>query len=111
MNRALIIAEPWISKILSGEKTWEMRSRRTNIRGVIGLIQKGSGLIVGDCEIVDCYDNLSFQQLTEAADKHCITDNPLLEIWPIAWVIRRAHRWSHPKPYKHPLGAVSWVKI
>jgi len=52
-DRALIIDEPWISKILSGEKTLEMRSRHTKIRGRIGLIRKGSGLIVGDVWLDD----------------------------------------------------------
>ena len=49
MDRALIVRQPWIDLILSGEKTWEMRSRPTNVRGRIGLIEQGTGLIVGEC--------------------------------------------------------------
>ncbi|MBD8246954.1 ASCH domain-containing protein [Xanthomonas campestris] len=41
--KGLVIDEPWISLILSGQKTWEMRSRATSIRGRIALIKKGSG--------------------------------------------------------------------
>ena len=110
MERSLIIAEPWIEKILSGEKTWEMRSRRTSIRGKIGLIRKGSGLIVGECQIVECYDNFSIQQLTEHEREHCITDVSLLMRWPVAWVLKNVCRWEQPIPYKHPRGAVTWVK-
>jgi hypothetical protein len=31
--RGLVIDEPWISLIISGEKTWETRSRNTLVRG------------------------------------------------------------------------------
>jgi hypothetical protein len=41
-EQAIIIDEPWLSKILAGNKAWEMRSRPTNIRGPIGLILKRS---------------------------------------------------------------------
>jgi ASCH domain len=44
--KGLIIDEPWISLIVSGEKTWEMRSRNTNVRGRIGLIRKGSKTVI-----------------------------------------------------------------
>ena len=37
--------------MLSGKKTWEMRSTRN--RGPIGLIRKGSGQVVGIADIVD----------------------------------------------------------
>ena len=112
IDRALVIADPWIDLILSGQKTWEMRSRRTNIRGKIGLIRKGSGLIVGECEIVDCWSHcFTHEDLVGHHDKHMIDDADMLRKWPVVWVIKNAIKWSHPKPYKHPPGAVSWVKI
>ena len=51
--KGLIIREPWIGMILAGRKTWEMRSRQTPYRGRIGLIRKGTGMVVGIAEIVD----------------------------------------------------------
>ena len=36
----LVIDEPYISQILAGDKTWEMRGSRTGKREVIGLIKK-----------------------------------------------------------------------
>lgn len=51
--KGLVIKQPWIDYILSGNKIWEIRSTNTNIRGKIELIQSGSGLVVGSCEIVD----------------------------------------------------------
>src|SRR5438876_7688725 len=51
--KALIIDEPWISMIVSGQKTWEMRSRNTQVRGRIGLIRKGSKTVIGLADLVD----------------------------------------------------------
>lgn len=41
--RGLVIDDRWVSLILAGRKTWEMRSQATNIRGTIALITKGTG--------------------------------------------------------------------
>jgi hypothetical protein len=61
-TRALVIAAPYIDYILSGAKTWEMRTRPTRVRETIGLIRKGSGQIVGVAEIVDSTSDLSHSQ-------------------------------------------------
>ena len=50
--RGLIIDEPFISEILNGSKTWEMRSRHTDRRGLIALIAKGSGAVVGAATLI-----------------------------------------------------------
>jgi hypothetical protein len=50
--RGLVIDEPWISLIISGEKTWEMRSRNTLVRGRIALIRKGSKTVIGTVDLV-----------------------------------------------------------
>ena len=52
--KALIVDEPWISAILRGEKTWEMRKTGCNLRGSIALIRKGAGHVVGVAEVTDC---------------------------------------------------------
>src|SRR5882724_4451059 len=51
--KALVIDEPWITAILKGDKTWEMRKKNCKIRGEIALIRKGSGLVVGTAHVVD----------------------------------------------------------
>src|SRR3546814_17113863 len=68
----LIIDEPWISKILEGDKVWEMRSRRTSKRGVVALIRKGSGTIVGVAKIDGCSEPLSLVELAANATQHCV---------------------------------------
>ena len=52
--RGLIIKGKWLDKIFAKKKVWEIRSSPTNIRGRIFLVQSGSGMVVGECNIVDC---------------------------------------------------------
>ena len=52
ITKALIVAEPWIVHLLAGSKTWEMRSQGASHRGWFGLIQKGSGTVVGVARLV-----------------------------------------------------------
>lgn len=51
---ALIIKKEFLDKIFSVKKTWEIRGSRTHNRGIIGLIESESSMVVGVCELVDC---------------------------------------------------------
>ena len=109
-DRALIVADPWIDLILDGKKPLEMRSRHTNIRGRIGLIRKGSGLIVGD---VWLSDSVKIKDPAIYRDGHCVDYevHPELEKYNVAWMLSEPH-WYYPAiPYKHPQGAVIWVRV
>jgi len=112
-DRALIIADPWIDKILNLEKPLEMRSTHTKIRGRIGLIRKGSGLIVGDAWLDDSIDLGKNNLLEVFEDYHCINyrENPELRKYRFAWKLEKVNKYYHPIPYKHPQGAVIWVKL
>lgn len=115
-EKGLIIDVPWIDLILSGQKTWEMRSRTCKIRGDIGLIQKGSGLVVGTARVVDVFGPLSSAELARAREKHCITterkpDEDWMSIWNYAWVVTDARRFKDPIPYRHKSGSVIWVNL
>lgn len=70
IKRGLVIAQPWITKILNGEKTWEMRSSNTSVRGPVALIEKGSGTIVGIATIEDSIGPLTFDEIFDHEDKH-----------------------------------------
>lgn len=109
--KCLIIKQPWIELILSGKKTWEMRSRPTNIRGRIGLIEQGTGLIVGEAELTDCMESITNFDIGYCQHLHKIEDIELLEKWHIPWVLENAKRYEKPIPYKHPQGAVVWVNV
>jgi hypothetical protein len=68
-TRGLIVRQPHIDRILDGKKTWEIRGSKTAVEGRIALIQGGSGLIVGECEIVRVVGPLTLAQLRANAGK------------------------------------------
>lgn len=111
MDRALIVRQHWIDLILSGEKTWEMRSQPTKVRGRIGLIEQGTGFIVGECELVNSGESINKFNLGYGHHLHKVDDFELLEKWHYPWVLSGAFRYENPIPYKHPKGAVTWVRI
>jgi len=109
--KALIIKQPWIDYILSGDKVWEIRGSNTNIRGKIELIKSGSGLVVGSCEIIDSI-KLTLDLYRQQKDFHKIENvNDLPYKNTFAWVIKNAVRYETPRKYKHPNGAIIWVNL
>ena len=113
--RALIIDEPWISLILAGEKTWEMRTSTTHIRGPIGLIRKGSGLVVGWARVVDSLGPFDRAAMLANGQRHRIDADLVtsgkVDKWRHAWVLRDAIALHVPVPYQHRSGAVIWVEL
>jgi hypothetical protein len=111
--KGLVIAEPWIGKIISGEKTWELRSRNTQIRGRIALIKKGSKTVVGVADLVDTLPNLSQSELKGNVAEHRVPQSDIGEDFKhsTAWVLRHARSLGEPVPYDHPSGAIIWVNL
>lgn len=108
--KGLIIKRPFIDNILSGDKTWEIRGCKTNIRGKIELIQSGSGLVVGSCEIVDCL-SLTQNEFVANRDKHLVQGDELPYKNTYAWVVKNAKKYEKARKYKHPCGAIIWVNL
>ncbi len=109
--KGLIIKSPWIDLILQGKKTWEIRGSNTSIRGRIGLIQSGTGMVYGTVELVDS-KHLNLDEYQHSAAYHRIEvyhDAPYERIH--AWVLANPVRWAEPVPYVHPRGAVIWVNL
>lgn len=112
ITEALIVDEPWVSKILHGEKTWELRSTHCHKRGWIGLIRKGSGLVVGVARLLDSHGPLSTGELQAARARHCVPVEALAgSKYRYAWELGGARPLMWPVAYEHPLGAVKWVKL
>ena len=113
--RALIIKQPWIDKILTGDKTWEIRGSATKVRGQIWLIQSGTGQIVGSCELADCRGPLSHKDMLANQPKHQIPPESLADGLPYkktyAWVMKEARRLDEPVWYEHLPGAAVWVNL
>jgi hypothetical protein len=114
--KALIIDEPWIGLILAGSKTWEMRKTGCTHRGLIALIKKGSGQIVGTAEVVDSLKPIvSSAEYAQAEPKHGIPPARQAQAfndgWRTPWVLANARALGQPVPYSHPSGAVIWVNL
>ena len=111
--KGLIIKEPWISLILSGKKTWELRSRDTRVRGRIALIRKGSGTVLGSAELAGTLPKLARSDLIGNVAKHRVPEGDIDADfkWTTAWVLERARPLREAIPYRHPPGAVIWVDL
>ena len=111
--KGLIIAEPAISKIIDGEKSWEMRSRNTAVRGRIALIRKGSKTVIGVADLVGTMPKLSQAALKASVAKHQVPENRIGEDFKYntAWVLERARPLRKPVPFRFPRGAVIWVNL
>ncbi len=107
----LIIKKEFLDMILSGQKTWEIRGSATSRRGPIALIQSQSGLVVGTCEVVGVEGPLTLATLKANHRKTGFRPTSLYYRKTYAWVLRNARRLPQPIPYRHPAGAVIWVKL
>ena len=110
----LIIRSPWVEMILDGKKTWEMRGTYTHIRGKIALIRGGSGLVVGTCDLVDVVGPITRNEFQRNRRKAGL--RPSEARWlpyenTYAWVLKDAKKFRQPRQYRHPSGAVIWVKL
>lgn len=112
MNKAFIVKEHWGNLILDNEKLWEIRGTGTQIRGRVGVIFSGTGMIQGSVEVVGSSlllkeDFEMFRKLHHISEE--FEDLPYRE--PHAWYLKDAIRFTEPIPYQHPQGAVIWVNL
>ena len=113
--KGLLVRKRWLDEILAGRKTWELRGTSTQNLGTIGLIESGTGLVVGTCELVDVVGPLSMADLRRNVSRHRVPIGLLRGKPPYkkthAWVLRKARRLKEPIAYRHPQGAVIWVQL
>jgi ASCH domain len=109
--KALLIKQPWIDKILRGKKQWELHGSRTKVRGLIALIQSGTGTVVGTCELMGVKGPLSLAELRRSTARHRVPLKRLPYPRTYAWVLRGARRLPKSVRYDHPSGAVIWVNL
>jgi hypothetical protein len=110
---AVPIRGPYVDWILDGKKVWEIRSRATKIRGLVGLIKSKSLTVVGTCRIIEVIGPLTRKDIRENA-REKMNERPEdchdCE-GAYAWVLEDVRRLDTPVPYNHPSGAVTWVKL
>ena len=89
--KCLFVRAPFAGWIVDGVKTVEYRTRPTNIRGRIGIVQSRSGTVIGTAEIVDCEWNEELEHFE--------------------WKLSNAVRFADPLPFQQKNGAVVWVDV
>lgn len=108
--KGLIIKKEPLNKIFNEGKIWEIRGSKCKIRGKINLIESGSGLIKGTCEIIDCIGPLTDKDFLENKNKHLSGNFGSRYKNKYAWVLKNAKE-IKPISYKHPKGAIIWVNL
>lgn len=92
-----------------------MRTAPTKRRGRIGLIRKGTGLVVGTAELIDSLPPLDAASLASTRDRHRIPANLDAEVlasrWIHPWVLADVRRLSRPVVAGQKLGQVIWVPL
>jgi ASCH domain len=116
LKKGLLIRRPWCDLIVDGHKSWELRGSRTNVRGTVGIIQSGTGHIVGTADVVGCTPVLTSGDLIQAVKLHCVpaamfNDNQTPYPRTYAWILLNQKRFEQPIPYTHKPGAVIWVNL
>lgn len=110
----LIIKHKWLDLILKGKKTIEVRGSDTKKQGkMIYLLESRTSKVVGTCKIAATYP-ISCSDWSEEREKHCV-DIPYRDLKkrypnPYAWVLEDVKPLDKEMYYKHPKGAVIWVK-
>lgn len=114
ISKALIIDEPWITYLLQGKKSWELRSRQTHYRGWLGLIKKGSGQVVGIARLTGVSEYLDNGDLERSFSKHRVAPEVYQRPdykWRYAWKLENVRSLNQPVSYQHKSGAVTWVTL
>lgn len=112
IEKAFIVKEHWGNLILSRLKPWEIRGTGTQVRGRVGVIFSGTGMVYGSVEITGS-ELLLREDFNMFREHHRIPgdfeDLPYKE--PHIWHLKDAIRFKEPIPYRHPKGAVIWVNL
>ncbi|MDF2372379.1 MAG: ASCH domain-containing protein [Rhizobiaceae bacterium] len=115
ISKGLIIADPWISLILNGQKDWEMRSTATTHRGWFALIWKGTGAVYGVARLRSVGVPLSPSEMVAAYEHHKIPEAMVtsgqVAKWTTPWQLSEVIRLPSPVRYRHKDGAVTWVNL
>ena len=115
INNLLLVRDPWASLILSGKKSWEVRS--TNVAkdkfktiAIAKSGEKGISRIYGLVDIVESKGPLRLNDLQQNFDKHQdIADTRSLPYKKTyAWVLKNPRILKTPIDYEYKNGWVIW---
>ena len=114
--RGLLVRDPYASQLLDGKKIWEIRGRPTQIRGPVVIIKSGTGQVFGTANLVRVLGPLDLEDLVAAPelarderDELRLHGLPYPKTY--AYVFSNPKWFDHPIRYRHPSGAVTWVRL
>ncbi len=112
IDKVLIVRKPYAHYIIDGIKTWEMRGKKTKIRGRIGIAEQGAGKIICLTTISDCLEPIPDSEIDQHFSKHRVDykNNPDLLKWNTPWVLSDTKP-IKPVDYVHKRGAVIFVNV
>lgn len=90
--KCLFVKPPFAGYIVDEVKSIEYRTQWTHIRGRIGIIESGTGTVIGDAELIGCWKDIKHDGI-------------------IDWVLKDARRYMKPVPFKHKKGAMVWINL
>jgi hypothetical protein len=101
---------------MGGEKIWEIRGRSTHIRGPILIVKSGTGQLFGTADLVRVLGPLELEDLVDAPEiprqeREEFLNSGLPYAKTYAYVFSNPRRFTTPIPYRHPSGAVTWVRL
>ncbi|WP_456330002.1 ASCH domain-containing protein [Archaeoglobus sp.] len=110
--RGLIIKQPFASMIVRGEKKWEIRRTRTNVRGEVVILSQGYAL--GKARLTDVLGPFTVEELLKFRDYHKV-DEDFLRSYSggkklYAWVFDEPEEFEKKVKVNIPRGAQVWVK-
>ena len=113
--KGLFIKEPWITLILEGKKTWEIRGSNSHIRGRIALIGSGTGEVKGYVDIVDSIP-LGGDYFDQSENFHRIcqsrySSNNMPYKKTHAWVFSNPKQLINGIKFTPKKGCVIWINI
>jgi hypothetical protein len=115
LDRLLVVAQPWADLLVEGDKTWELRTTSTKVRGPVGIAAKGTGTVVGAVDLVDVHGPFSRTEIAPFEHLHRVPASSVSTYGGpkglYAWEMANAVRFETPVPYTHPQGAVIWVRL
>jgi hypothetical protein len=98
---------------VTGKKRWELRTRQSHKRELVGIIEAGRKVVIGVVQIVDSLGPLSNDELRRSEHMHLIPAAMLdaFQRHRTAWVMAQAHRFEIPIPCVVPNGAQLFVTL
>ena len=110
-SRGLIVRPPWLTRILQGGKTWEIRGGDTKTRGRIALVWQA--LALGEVDVVGSFPLTralfdAHPELHHVPDWAWVADRYAT---PHVWLLANPRQVHPPRPVVRKPGQVIWVKM